>query len=180
MKCNYISFPVSKRKNAIEEEIANFSASTPIHFEDILCESYDKAKKILSTTKAEETKAIRYQQSKNFIPSKYLSNLYERYNKAVEEYERSKAKFLDNYRLVYLECPICKSKLAIKFFIESHNNICPVCDNDFRPITTQERTNKKKEVMEDLQKKIKEREDIERAKIENSKETLWLVKYYNK
>lgn len=171
MKCEYESYSASKGKNIIEKLYPS------VIFLNKICESYQEAKDVLTAPEIKATTAIRYIQPKIFIPSKYLSNLYSRYKKAEEEYQKSNSKYLESFRLAFLDCPICHSKLAIQYFKDNHNNICPVCDNDFRPVLSQERTQKKAEIMNDLQKMIAEQEEKEKRKITDKKETLWLVRY---
>lgn len=173
----YKSFPISVSKEKITEVLSPYT----ITFCNEVFDSYEEAESYIRNCNAGAGNyAVKYRYETDFKPSKYLSNLYERYNKALEEYKYADGKFLKNYSLASLVCPTCSSKLAFEYIRKSGSNICPVCRKDFRPLTTIARVMKKKETADILYQKMIDKEKEERLKSIKKAETFWLVGYDEK
>lgn len=162
-----------------EREGGSSGLHYPIRWEKTICKDYDEAMEYIEQHDNGwyDQLAVRFYEYPEIKGSKAYDNLKERLKKANEKYIALKEKI--HYKGVkskFVSCKTCESKLNSEYFGTSLKNVCPICHNDLRPLTTLETLENYKNNVEKLKKEIKAEEDKLNLKMKNKATVKWLVK----
>lgn len=184
---SFLSFPMSMSKSEIAEKCGDYTEGHGDYHDRRGSEiSFSNAKSIFNTYDDAydwilkndngfyEQIAVPYYEVDGIKESKKVKDIQERLNKAKETYvsERRKLFCVDMKSQLYT-CKKCGSKLSVKYL--KHNE-CPVCQNDLRSPTQQEKLNRYNDKVESLTKQLKTIEKEEAIKNRKKAKMMWLVK----
>lgn len=181
---NYFTFKESTSKNVIMAEVSRESVFEGDYHKPIEKMEWHDNKVFDTQEDAQEwieqqggfyrQIAVKFKGTENYVPSKTLTGLREKYKNAYTAYIDLERKFhFEGLKSATVSCKNCGSRIAKNYL---HSNICPVCRTDLRPESTLKRISALREKADKLRKQVAEREKAEkRTSCKNSK-TYWLVK----
>lgn len=121
-----------------------------------------------------EQVAVSYYDSTHIKPSKKLSSLKDKVNKAYNDYSKEiSILFNANMKSEYYSCKGCNSKLRVSYL---KTNYCPVCHNDLRSPTQLKKIERYEIKVNTLNEELKRLEKQEAEKNRNKGKPMWLVK----
>lgn len=170
----------------LENPDGSYHGRMTIH-DDIICESLESAtEKIKQLDKGfYDDHAVRYYDTSHLDPTKKLEKIEEQ----ILENNRKRNEYIKKNRIAYRKsafvgCDKCGSKIAMRAFrkeyangiIEPIRDICPICHNDLRSETVQNRLKKFNEKNDELLAKKEEIKKEFNQKNAKKGKLKWLVK----
>lgn len=150
--------------------------NAPIRWIDVICEDRQKAYEYIREHDKGwyDQLAVKFREYPKSEPTKTLLSLEERLKKErVKKVDYEKAHSISSFKIEYIGCPKCGSKLKRTLL---RSNGCPLCGKDLRSKTTLDTLARYENNIRDLVDKICEEErKINKRNIAKSK-IKWLVK----
>lgn len=118
--------------------------------------------------------AVRYRDYSGIKEPKIIGELTEKIkSKRHKLYTMNNDFYFDNIKSQFIGCKECGSKISVKYL---KRNTCPVCGNDMRPQTFQDRIKKISNDLDVLEKKREDEVKKFRQKRRDKAKICWLVK----
>ena len=148
----------------------------PIRWYDNVCKNFDEAMEFIRQQDRGwyDQLAVKYREYPVIEQSKTMLSLMERLNKEMDKMTAySKAHSVQSFKVEYIGCPKCGSKLKRELL---KRNGCPLCGAELRSKTTVDTLNKYAKNIKELSKKIEDERKKEDAKAIKKSTIKWLVK----
>lgn len=170
----------------LEDPFGSYHGNMTIH-DDIICDTLESAKAKINQLErgSYDDHAVRYYDTSHLVPSKKLEKIKEQ----ILENNRKKNEYVKKNRIAYRKsafvgCDKCGSKIAMRAFrkeyangiIEPIRDICPICHNDLRSETVQNRLKNFQEKNDELLAKKEEIKKEFNQKNAKKGKLKWLVK----
>ena len=179
----YRNYPLNVNRKSVQKELDAYAAYEDRHegcsglYRDIrwiengISENYDEAIKRIEINDREDYDqlAVKYKQY-HPVKTKKLDTLRERFAEATKllyEKERKIHYSAENVSVEFVSCRNCHSRFATKYL---KTNVCPMCKEDLRPISTLENIENTRKKVAALKEQIKQEENKGKFDVR------WLVK----